>query len=97
MLSIYTAIEEHFQLLQWGIHGNDLVDSSLPPEFDHCLRNFIGLFYFAGLEEDAKMWYREVTQQGAVGGRDHGKMRVISFEGSEEGVGDGICRIAGEG
>ncbi len=43
------------------------------------------------------MWYREVTQQGAVGGRDHGKMRVISFEGSEEGVGDGICRIAGEG
>lgn len=39
--SIYPAHEEFLQLLQRGIHRDDLVDSALPSELRHGLRHFI--------------------------------------------------------
>jgi hypothetical protein len=51
---------------------------------------------FACVEEDTEVWDGEVAKQGAGVGGDDGEVRVIAFEGREEGVGNGICGVAGK-
>lgn len=39
--------KELFKLLQWSIHGDNLVCARLPPELNHCLTNRIALLDLA--------------------------------------------------
>ena len=97
ILAVLAAVKEHLEFLQRRIHRDDFIHPPLPPELNHRLADLVTLFHLPVLEKDPQVWDREVAQESAVRAGDDGEVGVVSFEGREQRVGDGVRGVAREG
>lgn len=79
-------LKESLQLFQLRPRMNDLIRRSVfaPCEFHHGRTDGVGFGDFAGCEEGVQRWDVDVAEEAAGWGNDS-KMRVVAFEGCEEG------------
>jgi hypothetical protein len=96
-LPITSLHEERLQLLQRCVHRDDLVCIRLPPELDHSRRHWVRVLHRPLLYQLAQPRNTQVAQQSAGVLRDDRKVRIVSLEGREERIGDGVGGVAGEG
>lgn len=91
------APEEGLEVLERRLHGDDLVRAPLALEARHGGRQGVVGLDAAGVELRLQARDGDVAQQGARLGVDDGEVRVVALEGGEEGEGDGVGRVEGEG
>lgn len=92
-----TAAEEVLKILEGRLHGNDTVGAATALEACHGGGELVLGLDLAAVEQRLQMRDGEVSQQGASIGVDDGQVRVVALEGREEGEGDGVGGVEGEG
>lgn len=96
-LLLAAAAEEDLELLERRLHRDDLVLAALALEPGHGGGERVVGLDFTGVQLLLEMRDGDVAEQSASLGVDDGQMCVVSFKGGEEGDGDGIGRVDGEG
>jgi hypothetical protein len=76
-----SAAEETFELLESGLHGNDLVGAALTLESCHGGRELVVRLDLSRVEQRLQMRDREVTQKSAGFGVGNRQVRVFALEG----------------
>lgn len=91
------AAEEVLKILEGRLHGNDTVGAAAALEACHGGGELVLGLDLAAVEQRLQMRDGEVSQQGAGIGVDDGQVSVVTLERREEGEGDGVGGVEGEG
>lgn len=91
------ALEEGLELLERCVHRDDLVLLALALEPVHCVGDGVLGPHLALVQQRLQVRDGDVAQQGAGLGVDDGQVGVVALEGGEEGEGDGVGGVEGEG
>lgn len=92
------ALEEGLELLERRVHRDDhVLLPLLALEPVHGARDRVLGLHFPLVQQGLQRRDGDVPQQGAGLGVDDGQVGVVALEGGDEGEGDGVGRVEGEG